>query len=214
MVVTPLRDEPMAPMKWPLTRIIEVHPGKDGKVRVVTVWTMKGIYQRPIVKVLPMMHQSWLKLFGFAGSMLVREKIGERETNLLNTVIWDSLGAGVPCYIITQLKSYPIDRLGQYVNGTCSYHSHFTSVQLSSFQFATIQHCTLQFSTVHFSWVLRLSTSVQLSLTQLNSKQLPVSLYDCYSRCHIVSVRVLVWSLQGHRTKYPLDKGRAGPQLL
>ena len=47
-----LRDEPMAPKTWPLVRIIEVHPGGDGKVRVVTVWTMKGIYKHPIVKVI------------------------------------------------------------------------------------------------------------------------------------------------------------------
>ena len=46
-----LHNEPMAPTKWPLARIVEVHPGGDGKVRVITVRTMKGIYKRPIVKV-------------------------------------------------------------------------------------------------------------------------------------------------------------------
>ena len=69
-----LRKEPIAPTKWPLARIIEVHSGKDGKVQVVTVKTMKGMYKRPIVKVVPLMHQSWLKPFGLAGSMLSQEK--------------------------------------------------------------------------------------------------------------------------------------------
>ena len=44
----------MAPTKWPLAKIIEVHPGKDGKVRVVTVKTAKGIYRRPVVKMVPL----------------------------------------------------------------------------------------------------------------------------------------------------------------
>ena len=70
----------------------------------------------------------------------------ERESNLLNMVVRDSLGAGVPWYVITQLKSCPVERLGQYLNGTCSHH---TSLRFSSAQF---------------------------SLVQLNSKQLPVSL--------------------------------------
>ena len=30
-----LRDEPTAPTRWPLARIINVHPGEDGKVRVM-----------------------------------------------------------------------------------------------------------------------------------------------------------------------------------
>ena len=48
-----LREEPLAPTKWPLARVIEVHPGKDGQVRVVTVKTAKGIYKRPVMKMVP-----------------------------------------------------------------------------------------------------------------------------------------------------------------
>ena len=69
-----LREDPMAPTKWPLAHITEVHPGQDGKVRVITVKTMKGIYQHPIVKVVPLMHQSLLKPFNLAGGMLAPEK--------------------------------------------------------------------------------------------------------------------------------------------
>ena len=91
-----LRKEPMSRTKWPLARIIEVHPGKDGKVRVITVKRMKGIYKRPIVKVVPLMRQSWLKLFSLAGGMLAWEKKWRERDQSLNTVVRDSLGAGVP----------------------------------------------------------------------------------------------------------------------
>ena len=40
----------MAPTRWPLARVIEVHPGQDGKVRVVTIKTSKGVYTRRVVK--------------------------------------------------------------------------------------------------------------------------------------------------------------------
>ena len=49
-----LRDEPLAPTKWPLVKIIIVDPGKDGKIRVVTVQTAKGMYKRPVVKMVPL----------------------------------------------------------------------------------------------------------------------------------------------------------------
>lgn len=49
-----LRDEPTAPTRWPLARVVEIHPGKDGKVRVATVETVKGRYTRPVVKMVPL----------------------------------------------------------------------------------------------------------------------------------------------------------------
>ena len=36
--------------KWPLAKVIEVHPGTDGLVRVATVKTASGIYKRPTAK--------------------------------------------------------------------------------------------------------------------------------------------------------------------
>ena len=48
-----IQEEPMAPTRWPLARITEVHPGQDGKVRVVTIKTAKGVYTRPVVKLVP-----------------------------------------------------------------------------------------------------------------------------------------------------------------
>ena len=37
--------------QWPLGRVVEVHLAEDGVVRVVTVRTSKGIFQRPAVKI-------------------------------------------------------------------------------------------------------------------------------------------------------------------
>ena len=36
---------------WTIGRVTEVHPGKDGKVRNVTVKTQSGQYSRPITKI-------------------------------------------------------------------------------------------------------------------------------------------------------------------
>ncbi|KAL7296586.1 hypothetical protein TKK_0010015 [Trichogramma kaykai] len=36
--------------KWPVGRVVNVHPGTDGRVRVATVRTAYGTYTRPIVK--------------------------------------------------------------------------------------------------------------------------------------------------------------------
>ena len=48
--VVVLHEDSMTPTKWPLARIMEVHTGKDGLVRV-TIKTSSGIYKRPITKV-------------------------------------------------------------------------------------------------------------------------------------------------------------------
>lgn len=46
-----LRDENTEPMRWPMARILQVHPGSDGVVRVVTVQTPTGRYVRPVAKI-------------------------------------------------------------------------------------------------------------------------------------------------------------------
>lgn len=45
-----LLNENTPPSKWPLARIIEVHPGDDGLVRVITVRTATSRLKRPITK--------------------------------------------------------------------------------------------------------------------------------------------------------------------
>lgn len=47
-------DERYPPSKWPLGRIIDTHPGKDGLTRIVTVRTQTNILKRPIVKLCPL----------------------------------------------------------------------------------------------------------------------------------------------------------------
>ena len=46
-----LQEDNVVPAKWPLARIVEVHPGRDKLVRVVTVKTSNGIYKRPVSKI-------------------------------------------------------------------------------------------------------------------------------------------------------------------
>ncbi|KMQ89359.1 gag-pol polyprotein precursor [Lasius niger] len=47
-------DERFPPSKWPLARVTEIHPGNDGKIRVVTVRTAASTFKRPIVKLCPL----------------------------------------------------------------------------------------------------------------------------------------------------------------
>lgn len=44
-------DERCAPGEWPLARIQDIHPGKDGCVRVVTLLSKGKIFKRPISKI-------------------------------------------------------------------------------------------------------------------------------------------------------------------
>ena len=47
-------DEQYPPSKWPLGRIREVHPGKDGHIRVVTIKIQTSTHKRPITKISPL----------------------------------------------------------------------------------------------------------------------------------------------------------------
>ncbi|XP_065355314.1 uncharacterized protein LOC135949748 [Calliphora vicina] len=44
-------DERGAPEEWPLARIQDIHPGKDGCVRVVTLFSNGKMFKRPISKI-------------------------------------------------------------------------------------------------------------------------------------------------------------------
>ncbi|XP_021963617.1 uncharacterized protein LOC110859062 [Folsomia candida] len=50
-----VHDEQLPPAKWKLGRIIDVHPGADSLVRVVTIRTKSGDYKRPIAKLSPLL---------------------------------------------------------------------------------------------------------------------------------------------------------------
>lgn len=46
-----VKEDGLLPTKWAMARVIKVHPGQDGVVRVVTVKTPNGTYKRPVTKV-------------------------------------------------------------------------------------------------------------------------------------------------------------------
>ncbi|XP_011705795.1 PREDICTED: uncharacterized protein LOC105460994 [Wasmannia auropunctata] len=50
-----VRGEQVPPTKWPLARIVDVHPGQDGQVRVVTVRTATTTLVRPACKIVPLL---------------------------------------------------------------------------------------------------------------------------------------------------------------
>ncbi|XP_076389571.1 uncharacterized protein LOC105662854 [Megachile rotundata] len=55
-----IKEDNLPPLRWCLGRITELHQGKDGVVRVVSVKTGDGLYKRPITKIciLPMQDPS------------------------------------------------------------------------------------------------------------------------------------------------------------
>ncbi|XP_055622512.1 uncharacterized protein LOC129766082 [Toxorhynchites rutilus septentrionalis] len=46
-----IREDNVPPIRWRMGRIIEIHPGTDGVVRVVSLKTANGIIQRPVQKI-------------------------------------------------------------------------------------------------------------------------------------------------------------------
>ncbi|XP_039312876.1 uncharacterized protein LOC113004888 [Solenopsis invicta] len=49
-----LKETDSIPLKWVLARIVEIHPGADGIVRVVVVRTARGTYKRAITNIAPL----------------------------------------------------------------------------------------------------------------------------------------------------------------
>ncbi|CAK9827829.1 hypothetical protein ANTRET_LOCUS5477 [Anthophora retusa] len=49
-----IKKDNLPSFHWPLGRILEKHPGKDGITRVVTIKTASGIYKRPLKKLAPL----------------------------------------------------------------------------------------------------------------------------------------------------------------
>lgn len=52
-----LKEENIPPSQWRLARIMELHPGADGLIRVVTIKTPTGVLKRPITKICPLPSQ-------------------------------------------------------------------------------------------------------------------------------------------------------------
>ncbi|XP_062701047.1 uncharacterized protein LOC134285061 [Aedes albopictus] len=46
-----LKEDKLPPLRWKLGRVIQIHPGSDGNIRVVTVKAQDGEYQRTISKI-------------------------------------------------------------------------------------------------------------------------------------------------------------------
>ncbi|XP_017485290.1 PREDICTED: uncharacterized protein LOC108373859 [Rhagoletis zephyria] len=47
-----IREDNLPPTEWRLGRVVNLHPGTDGRVRVVDILTEKGQVTRPLVKLL------------------------------------------------------------------------------------------------------------------------------------------------------------------
>jgi len=46
-----VKTDGLSPTTWPLARVVAVHPGPDGLIRVATLKTQTGEMKRPIVRI-------------------------------------------------------------------------------------------------------------------------------------------------------------------
>lgn len=59
-----IKEDTLPPTKWHLGRITQVHPGRDGAIRVVTVPTAAGTeFKRPVVKLCALPNETDTSLF-------------------------------------------------------------------------------------------------------------------------------------------------------
>ena len=72
-----VKDDNQPPNKWKLGVIATVHPGKDERVRVVTVRTAQGEFQRPIVKLIPL----YVDPLGQRGAACLEQQQKEEEAD-------------------------------------------------------------------------------------------------------------------------------------
>lgn len=68
-----IRDENLAPAKWPIARITKVHPGDDDRVRVVTVKMKNSYFQRPITKIAPLPIESDTKVHSHCAKIQLKK---------------------------------------------------------------------------------------------------------------------------------------------
>ena len=52
-----VQESGTVPTRWPIGRVLEVHPGKDHFIRVVTIKTAQGTYTRPVSKIAVLLPQ-------------------------------------------------------------------------------------------------------------------------------------------------------------
>lgn len=81
-----VKDEQLPPKHWLMGRIVETHPGTDGRVRVVTLRTQKGQLKIPINKICPLM-----KIWKNQETRWSNKRKVENLNMRWNNTIWDQM---------------------------------------------------------------------------------------------------------------------------
>jgi hypothetical protein len=97
-------DDGMRRGDWPIGRIVKLHPGEDGVVRVVTIRCCHGYYKRPMVMV--MVAKIVLNDMGLVRALAMRsqrqrENVEDESHNLPITISWNQSNK-----IVTKLKNH------------------------------------------------------------------------------------------------------------
>jgi len=78
-----LRAVNTAPLHWPAALITDTHPRKNGIVRMVTIWTSKGVFKRLIIKICPLPREKSKIIVSFLAVQYVTLRANFIKNNLL-----------------------------------------------------------------------------------------------------------------------------------
>ena len=118
------------------------------------------------------------------------------------------------------LRSLPHCESTSFRVVTCLYgiygHTHIASLRVFVWSLVSMAATVVATLRVYKSTCGHLSLQLLWSLPhcKLTSLRVVTCLYGRSGCCYITRLQVFVWSLRNHRTKYPLNKGRAGPDSL
>ncbi|XP_034935130.1 uncharacterized protein [Chelonus insularis] len=68
-----LIEDNFPPAQWPLAQVVDVHPGQDGLVRVVSIKTSKTIFTRPITELIVLPVDEYRKDVEVDGEYVARD---------------------------------------------------------------------------------------------------------------------------------------------
>ncbi|KAL0803354.1 hypothetical protein ABMA28_017417 [Loxostege sticticalis] len=174
-----IREENLPPGKWALGRVVDVHPGPDGYVRVVTLKTKNGMLKRPVVKlsVLPLEKAENEKKLLQTKETEVKNKKQPQKRSILSTVFmilyFMAIIATGNCVNVTPLNKTQglyFDKIGKleiirdewklvafydldpYWEGTSAYIKYNEQLEIICQRVKTLAHCDVIMSQLRHNY--------------------------------------------------------------
>lgn len=143
-----VKEDNLPPGKWAMGRVQELHPGKDGHVRVVSLKTKNNIIKRPVIKLVPLLSEENHKQQNeqaVTGSNDVQSTPSSRRRNvrkpnifknffltlcmILSMVILPSLQQQGQGYQVTKLTNIMYYNMSTYWQSIQNIHKYVTHIK-------------------------------------------------------------------------------------